>query len=60
MPSINENDVADDQQGPLIAKHFERLVDDAFRPMIRVHAAPNSNGHTCPILRQRQPVAFTY
>ena len=47
MPSINENDVADDEQSPLIAEHFDRLVDDAFRPVIRAHAAPNSNGHAC-------------
>ena len=47
MPSINEHDVADDEQSPLIAEHFDRLVDDAFRPVIRAHAAPNSNGHTC-------------
>jgi hypothetical protein len=45
MPPIHENDVADDEQGPLIAKHFHRLVDDAFRSVIRAHAAPNSNGH---------------
>ena len=42
MPSINENDVADDEQGPLIAKHFQRLVDDAFGSMTRAHAATNS------------------
>jgi hypothetical protein len=47
MPSINENDVADDEQSPLIAEHFDRLVDNAFRPVIRAHAAPNSNGHAC-------------
>lgn len=45
MPSIHENDVADDEQSPLIAKQFHGLVDDAFRPVIRAHAAPNSNGH---------------
>jgi hypothetical protein len=44
MPSINENDVADDKQRPLIAKHFDRLVDDAFGSMTRAHAASNSNG----------------
>jgi len=47
VPSINENDVADDEQSPLIAKHFDRLVDDAFRPVIRAHASPSSNGHAC-------------
>jgi hypothetical protein len=40
MPSINKNDVPDDEQSPLIAKHFDCLVDDAFRPVIRAHAAP--------------------
>jgi hypothetical protein len=30
MPPINENDVADDEQCPLIANHFDRLVDYAF------------------------------
>lgn len=47
MPSINENDVADDEQGPLIAKHFYGLVNDAFRPVIRAHAAPSSLGLAC-------------
>ena len=47
VPSVNKNDVADDEQSPLIAKHFNRLVDDAFRPVIRAHAAPDSNGHAC-------------
>jgi hypothetical protein len=41
MPSIHEKDVAKDEQSPLIAKQFERLVDDAFRPVIRAHAALN-------------------
>jgi len=45
MPPIHENDVADDEQSPLIAEHFHCLVDDAFRPVIRAHAAPDSNGH---------------
>jgi hypothetical protein len=47
MPSIHKNDVADDEQSPLIAQHFDGLVDDAFRPVIRAHAAPDSNGHAC-------------
>lgn len=51
MPSINENDVADDEQSPLIAKHFERLVDDAIGSMTRAHAASDLNGHPTPILR---------
>lgn len=41
MPSIHEKDVAEDEQGPLIAKQFDGLVDDAFRPWIRAHAALN-------------------
>jgi hypothetical protein len=45
MPSINENDVAEDEQSPLIAKHFDGLVDDALRSVIRAHASPGSNGH---------------
>jgi len=51
MSSINENDVADDKQSPLIAKHFDRLVDDAFGSVTRAHAASNSNGHSSTILR---------
>jgi hypothetical protein len=47
VPSINKNDVSDDEQSPLIAKQFDRLVDDAFRPVIRAHASPSSNGHAC-------------
>ncbi|GLQ89015.1 hypothetical protein GCM10007898_25870 [Dyella flagellata] len=52
MPSIHEDDVADDEQGPLIAKHFERLVDDAFGSRTRAHAASNSDGRSNTILRQ--------
>lgn len=59
MPSINENDVAEDEQSPLIAKHFDRLVDDTFRPVIRAHASPNSNGHAWdPFYDNIQPVAL--
>jgi hypothetical protein len=58
MPSINENDVADDEQGPLIAKDFDRLVDDAFRPVIRAHAAPIRMDTPAPILRHVQPVTL--
>lgn len=60
MPSINENDVADDKQSPLIAKRFDRLVDDAFRPVIRAHAAPQfewTRPH--PFYDNVQPVALT-
>lgn len=53
MPSIDENDVADDEQSPLIAKHFERLVDDAFGSAMGAHADSNSNGHSSSILRQQ-------
>lgn len=52
MPSIDENDVADDEQSPLVAKHFERLVDDAFGSATRAHAGSNSDGHSSSILRQ--------
>jgi len=30
MPSVHENDVADNQQTSFIAKHFDGLVDNAF------------------------------
>jgi hypothetical protein len=29
MPSVHENDVADDEQTPFIAKHFDHSVDNA-------------------------------
>ena len=29
MPSVLENDVADDEQTPLITKHFDHYVDNA-------------------------------
>jgi hypothetical protein len=29
MPSVHENDVADDEQAPLIAKHFDHHVHNA-------------------------------
>ena len=47
MPSIHEKDVTKDNQSPLIAKQFDSLVNDAFRPVIRAHATPRSNGHAC-------------
>jgi hypothetical protein len=30
MPPVHENDVADDEQTPFIAKHFDHLVDNAL------------------------------
>jgi hypothetical protein len=30
MPSVHENDVADDEQTPLVAKHLDRQVDHAL------------------------------
>jgi hypothetical protein len=30
MPSVHENDVADDEQTPLVAKYLDRQVDNAL------------------------------
>jgi hypothetical protein len=30
MPPVHEHDVADDEQTPLVAKHFDHPVYDAF------------------------------
>jgi hypothetical protein len=30
MPSVHENDVADDEQAPLVAKYLDRPVDNAL------------------------------
>ncbi|MGD0180168.1 MAG: hypothetical protein ABSC15_10160 [Terriglobales bacterium] len=30
MPSVHENDVADHEQTPLVAKYFDRQVDNAL------------------------------
>jgi hypothetical protein len=30
MPSVHENDVADDEQTPLVAEYLDRQVDNAL------------------------------
>jgi hypothetical protein len=30
MPSVHENDVADDEQTPLVAKYLDRQIDNAL------------------------------
>ena len=61
MPAIHESDVANNEQSPLIAKQFNRLVDDAFRPVIRAHAAPQFEWTRLqPFYGKPQPVALYY
>lgn len=44
MPSVHENDVADDEQTPLVAKYLDRQIDNALRPVILVHSASTPIG----------------
>src|ERR1700683_2233373 len=44
MPSVHEHDVADDEQTPLIAKHFDHSVHNALCPVIFAHAASTAAG----------------
>src|SRR5579863_4067694 len=44
MPPVHENDVADDEQTPLVAEYLDREIDNALRPVILVHSASTPIG----------------
>ena len=47
MPSVHKNDVADDEQTPLIAKYLDCPVDKALGSGIRVHSAVTPAPNYC-------------
>jgi hypothetical protein len=48
MPAVHENDVADNEQTPLVAKYLDREVDNALRPVILGHSASTPVGRCQP------------
>src|SRR5713226_1498560 len=56
MPTIAEHHVADDQEAPFVADHFEREIDRAARALCLVHKR-------CPNMRRKrheEPLAISH
>jgi hypothetical protein len=54
MPAVAEHDVANDQQAPFVAHHFEREIDRAARALDVVHESFFS-GFSNPLEGAEQP-----